>query len=221
MFGHRKFKAQGVYLGRQYQVLEDGRVDVDFGHRIQRFSNADAMVDSLDEIEASRDMGPLPDEQPIASPKKTKNGCGCLLAICVIVVAIAAYSNANNQTKNTGNQSAYTSPSTQQNAGQPVYSSPSSSISSVADVINLQFGRICHATIEGFFSSTLRLDWTAETNKLNAITVLAAVGKAKAVMYEKGIRYFKFPNNAGSYNVIDWKTGEKSLDNDRARYYFP
>jgi hypothetical protein len=92
--------------------------------------------------------------------------------------------------------------------------------SKIADVINSQFGRICQAKIEGFFSDTLRLDWTAQTTKLNAITVLAAVGKSKETMYEKGIRYFKFPNDVGGYNIFDWRTGEKSSIAERAPYYF-
>jgi hypothetical protein len=92
--------------------------------------------------------------------------------------------------------------------------------SKVADVINSQFGRVCEAKVEGIFSNTLRLDWTAETNKLNMIVVMAAVGKAKESIYSKGIRYLKFPNDAGGYNIIDWKTGEKSSIDERAPYYF-
>jgi hypothetical protein len=92
--------------------------------------------------------------------------------------------------------------------------------SKIADVINSQFGRVCEAKVEGMFSNTLRLDWTAETKKLHMITVMAAVGKAKESIYAKGIRYLKFPNDAGSYNVIDWKTGEKSSIDERAPYYF-
>ncbi|MEH2568905.1 hypothetical protein V1289_008532 [Bradyrhizobium sp. AZCC 2289] len=36
------------------------------------------------------------------------------------------------------------------------------------------------------------------------MTVLATVGKSKETIYEKGIRYLKYPNDAaGRYNVID------------------
>ncbi|MBR1151201.1 hypothetical protein [Bradyrhizobium sp. JYMT SZCCT0428] len=92
--------------------------------------------------------------------------------------------------------------------------------SKVADLINSQFGRVCDAKVEGIFSNTLRLDWTAETKKLNVIVVMAAVGNAKESIYSKGIRYLKFPNDAGGYNIIDWKTGEKSSIEERAPYYF-
>jgi hypothetical protein len=92
--------------------------------------------------------------------------------------------------------------------------------SKVADVINSQFGRVCEAKVEGIFSNTLRLDWTAETKKLHMIAVMAAVGKAKQSIYDKGIRYLKFPNNAGGYNIIDWKTGDKSSIDEHAPYYF-
>ncbi|WFU62702.1 hypothetical protein [Bradyrhizobium brasilense] len=91
----------------------------------------------------------------------------------------------------------------------------------VADMINEQFGRICRAKIEGWFSKTLRLDWTSETKTIHAITVLAAIGKSKDRIYEGGIRYLKFPNDAGGYNVIDWKTGDKSSIDESAPYYFP
>jgi hypothetical protein len=92
--------------------------------------------------------------------------------------------------------------------------------SKIADVINSQFGRVCEAKVEGIFSNTLRLDWTAQTNKLNMLVVMAAIGKAKESIYSKGIRYLKFPNDGGGYNIIDWKTGEKSSIDERAPYYF-
>ncbi len=220
MFGRKKFKADGVYLGRPYQVDKDGRVDVDFGDRIQRFADVDVMVDRLDEIESYRNIGPLLDDGPTTLKKKPSKGCGCLLVFLFIAFAIAL-NNSNNETKSVNSQPSYTTPNSPRIANELAYYPSGLSLSSVAEIINAQFGRVCHASIEGFFSSTLRLDWTAETNKLNAMMVLAAIGKAKETMYNKGIRYLKFPNDAGTYNVIDWKTGEKSLDNDRARYYFP
>jgi hypothetical protein len=101
-----------------------------------------------------------------------------------------------------------------------LWNSGNSGNSKVADLINSQFGRVCEAKVEGIFSNTLRLDWTAETKKLNVIVVMAAVGKAKETIYSKGIRYLKFPNEAGGYNIIDWKTGDKSSIDERAPYYF-
>ena len=49
--------------------------------------------------------------------------------------------------------------------------------------------------------------------------VFAAVGNAKDALYVGGVRYFKFPNDAGGYNVIDWKTGEKTSVSEGAPYY--
>ena len=92
--------------------------------------------------------------------------------------------------------------------------------SKVADIINSQFGRVCEAKVEGIFSNTLRLDWTAETKQLNVVVVMAAVGKAQDTIYAKGIRYLKFTNGAGGYNIIDWKTGDKSSIDEQAPYYF-
>ena len=92
--------------------------------------------------------------------------------------------------------------------------------SKVADIINSQFVGICEAKVEGISSDTLRLDWTAATTKLNFLTIMAAIGKSKETLYSKGIRYLKYPNDAGTYNIIDWKTGQKSSVDERARYYF-
>lgn len=91
----------------------------------------------------------------------------------------------------------------------------------IVAVLNSQFSTICDAKLEGLFSDTLRLDWTASTRKLDSITVMAAIGGAKSNIYDSGIRYLKFPNDAGGYNVIDWKTGEKSSVNEKSKYYFP
>jgi hypothetical protein len=49
---------------------------------------------------------------------------------------------------------------------------------------------------------------------------MAAIGKSKETLYSKGIRYLKFPNDSGGYNIIDWKTGDKSSVDERARYHF-
>jgi hypothetical protein len=90
----------------------------------------------------------------------------------------------------------------------------------IASILNSQFGRICEAKIEGFFSDTLKIDWTAATRKIDSITVMAAVGGSKSTMYDSGIRYLKIPNDAGGYSIFDWKTGEKTSVNERAKYYF-
>lgn len=79
---------------------------------------------------------------------------------------------------------------------------------------------MCQAELEGWFSKTLKLDWTSRTNKFSSIKVLAEIGTVKEQLYQAGVRYLKFPNDAGTYNVIDWETGEKSSTSERAPYYF-
>jgi hypothetical protein len=69
-------------------------------------------------------------------------------------------------------------------------------------------------------SDTLKIDWTSRATKLNAAMVLAAVGTVKETLYKDGVRYFKFPNNEGGYNIVDWKTGEKASVSERAPYFF-
>jgi len=90
----------------------------------------------------------------------------------------------------------------------------------ITDLINTQFGAVCSAKLEGWFNKTLVVDWTARTNKLHAAKVLAEISSVKAMLYEDGVRYFKFPNDAGGYNVIDWKTGEKTSVSEKAPYFF-
>lgn len=87
--------------------------------------------------------------------------------------------------------------------------------------MNSLYGNVCHAELNGLFSKTLKIDWTSNTKKIHAIKVLAEVGDSKDKLYEDGVRYFQFPNDAGTYNVIDWKTGEKKSISEGAMYYFP
>ena len=88
------------------------------------------------------------------------------------------------------------------------------------DLMNAYYGNVCRVKIEGVFTKTIRVDWTSQTVMLHTIKIFAEIGDAKDKLYSDGVRYFKFPNDAGTYNVIDWKTGEKKLDHDRALYYF-
>jgi hypothetical protein len=114
-------------------------------------------------------------------------------------------------------------------AGQVPQSSPTSPSDDnkipVADadafvrLINNQYGAICSVTLEGWFSRTLKVDWTSSTKVLHAMLVFAAIGNAKDALYVGGVRHLKFPNDAGGYNVIDWKTGEKTSVSERAPYY--
>jgi len=90
----------------------------------------------------------------------------------------------------------------------------------VVDLINSEYGRVCTAELSGMFSKTLQIDWTANTAKLHVVKIFAEIGNVKEILYSDGVRYFKFPNNAGTYNIVDWKTGEKKSTNERAPYYF-
>lgn len=49
---------------------------------------------------------------------------------------------------------------------------------------------------------------------------MAEIGTLKPQLYESGVRYLQFPNDAGTYNIIDWKTGEKTSNSERAPYHF-
>jgi len=87
-------------------------------------------------------------------------------------------------------------------------------------ILNNMYGNVCRAEITGFWSKTLKIEWTANTVKIHAIKVLTEVGSAKEQLYRSGIRYFQFPNDIGTFNVIDWETGEKKSISDPASYYF-
>ncbi len=90
----------------------------------------------------------------------------------------------------------------------------------VVGFLNTSYGNVCHAELTGFFSKTLKIDWTRNTVQLHAVKVLGEIGSVKEELYKDGVRYLQFPNDAGTYNVIDWKTGEKSSTSERAKYYF-
>lgn len=87
-------------------------------------------------------------------------------------------------------------------------------------LLNAYYGSICTAKLEGWSSKTLRIDWTAETVVLHMAKIYAEIGDSKIELYKDGVRYLKFPNDEGGYNIIDWKTGEKRSVNERAPYYF-
>jgi hypothetical protein len=89
-----------------------------------------------------------------------------------------------------------------------------------AELMNLYYGGICEVKMEGWLKNTLRIDWKSETIKFHVIKVISEVGDVKEDLYKDGVRYLKFPNDAGGYNIIDWKTGDIRSVNERAPYYF-
>lgn len=96
----------------------------------------------------------------------------------------------------------------------------SGSAEDIVKVINREYGAVCRADLTGMFSKTLKIDWTSRTTKIHAMKILAEIGSVKNQLYLDGVRYFQFPNDSGTYNVIDWKTGEKKSISDRSQYYF-
>jgi hypothetical protein len=205
MFGRRqKFEPDGFYDGYGYRATNGGKIDVDLDGKIVRFNSVEEMIARLaradvPQVPAARVAPPTsvaipaPMQMPPVPlpPALEKKRSGCgCLTLILIAFAIFYLASGN------------------------------SGGSKIADIINSQFGRVCEAKVEGVFSNTLRLDWTAATTKLHVITVMAAIGQTKETLYSKGIRYFKFSNDSGGYNIIDWKTGEKSSVDERARYHF-
>ncbi|HVY55422.1 MAG TPA: hypothetical protein VHC46_06665 [Thermodesulfobacteriota bacterium] len=90
----------------------------------------------------------------------------------------------------------------------------------VVSLLNTMYGNVCKAEVTGWFTKTLKIDWTPNTRKIDAIKVLAEIGTVKDILYKDGVRYLQFPNGVGTYNIIDWETGEKKSISDRAPYYF-
>lgn len=88
------------------------------------------------------------------------------------------------------------------------------------DTMNQQQGNWCRLELSGWFAKTLKLDWTERTTSAQALGTLAGIGSIKETLYANGVRYFQYPNNAGTYNVIDWKTGDRTSISERAPYYF-
>ena len=78
----------------------------------------------------------------------------------------------------------------------------------IVGLINDKYGRVCTATLEGWVSKTLKIDWTASTIVLHVIKIYSEIASVKEDLYEGGVRYFKFPNKSGGYNIIDWRTGK-------------
>jgi len=203
MFGRKpKFEPEGYYNGYEYRVVASGKIDVNLDGRITRFGSFEAMIARLDHAKALEPQTPVAVAQPPPIPQRPLARPPPLPPVlkqkksgpgcgCLVLILI----------------------------GFAIYFSiGNSDRSKIADIINSQFGMVCEAKVEG--SETLRLDWTSRTTKLNVITVMAAIGKSKETLYSKGIRYLKYPNDGGTYNVIDWKTGERTSVNEPAHYYF-
>ncbi len=88
-------------------------------------------------------------------------------------------------------------------------------------LMNIEYGRVCEVKLEGWVTKTIRVDWTSETVLFHTMKVFSEIGDAKELLYADGVRYFKFPNDVGGYNIIDWKTGEKRSVSESAPYFFP
>lgn len=81
-------------------------------------------------------------------------------------------------------------------------------------------GDHCHGEISGIFDLTLRLDWTSRTREDHVKNIFAKVMAERKKLYEDGVRYLEYPNEAGTYNVIDFKTGAKTAINEKALPWF-
>lgn len=90
----------------------------------------------------------------------------------------------------------------------------------VVDILNTDYGKVCRASLQGFFERTLRVDWTRDTVRLHCIMIFKKIDSVKEDLVLDGVRYFEFPNDGGTYNVIDWKTGRRWSNAEHAEYYF-
>lgn len=169
---------------------------------------------------------PIKKEDPISQtskPPSRRKPMGCFgwgIAILFVLYLIGQCNHQPSSTKPPKTSSPPSPPiSTPRSAEQ--YQSPSVNFADTFVVVmNNMYGNVCRAELNGLFSKTLKVDWTVNTQKIHAIKVIAEVGDAKLRLYEDGVRYFQFPNDSGTYNVIDWKTGDKRSTSEHARYYF-
>lgn len=81
-------------------------------------------------------------------------------------------------------------------------------------------GNHCHGEISGIFDLTLRLDWTSRTQPQHVKNILIKVMTDRKKLISDGVRYLEYPNNAGTYNVIDFKTGKRSATDEKALPWF-
>jgi len=156
-------------------------------------------------------------------PSSSRKPMGCLGWSVVIIFVLYLIGQCNHPPSSTKppRSSPSSSPPISTPRSTERYRAPSVSYADTfVTVLNTMYGNVCRAELNGFFSKTLKVDWTGNTQKIHAIKVIAEVGNAKYRLYENGVRYFQFPNDSGTYNVIDWETGSKRSTSERARYYF-
>ncbi len=163
--------------------------------------------------------------QTIDDNKTKENKRRALIACSILFVIIFTIMliNKDDYTDLTkGKYSANIIPVPERRAASPVISAPVSTgyTEAFLIVMNEKYGNVCKIETSGIFSRTLKVDWTQNTNKLYAMKVFSEIGEAKNRLYEEGVRYFQFPNDSGTYNLVDWKTGEKSSISDQTPYFF-
>lgn len=161
------------------------------------------------------------DALPKSSPALIKKIWGLFGTGLFILVLISIAFEAMEDSPTTIRPTTYTPSVTKYSA--PVREETRSSsgyAENVTILLNSMYGNVCRAELNGWFSKTLKIDWTGQTNKFHALKILAEVGSVKEKLYADGVRYFQYPNDAGTYNVIDWETGEKESISDRALYSF-
>lgn len=206
------FTPDGSYGGIPYRVLATGRIEALLSGRVVRLDSIEQLIGivsgrtSLEPAPSSNDFAtqepateletaykerPSPAAIALTKPRRRGRGFFWLIVFPILLYfAIGLISGSGQVARK------------------------------VVNVLNSEYGGVSKAELEGWGSNTLKIDWTSRTNKLNSIGVFAAVSTAKSALYNDGIRYFKFPNDAGGYNIIDWKTGEKTSVSERAPYYF-
>jgi hypothetical protein len=90
----------------------------------------------------------------------------------------------------------------------------------VVDVLSSHFSAVSETRLEGWLADTIRIDWRPAATRLDVILIMDTIEKSKPMMYDAGIRYFKYPNSYGTYDVVDWKTGRKTITDEEAKKYF-
>jgi hypothetical protein len=198
------FMPESTYGDVPYRVVDGGQVDALIGGRVVRFKTVEQLmaVVSIGTVVPAEPVQNIKSTQSSAeytvapqtalAAKKSKKKFAWLLAIVLSIIALVHFNSGGGKVAN-----------------------------NIVTLLNTEYGAISNSKLEGWRSDTLRVDWTSRTNKLNVMVVFAAVATAKSALYEDGVRYFKFPNDAGGYNIIDWKSGGKTSVRERAPYYFP
>jgi uncharacterized protein (DUF433 family) len=96
---------------------------------------------------------------------------------------------------------------------------PSRGAEDIVLALNASHREYCQAELTGWSGKTLKIDWSIRSKRLQKEEILSEIDRAKTRLLRGGVRYLQVPNDVGTYDLVDWKTGRKKSIDQKAFPY--